>query len=205
MFKDISPDDKSIKAFKTYKQFTFTNSDSGSGIFGLEGISGSFHNFLTGSAASQSFCGFNEDSKSLQKHYSTWYSMGTFFKLPFYIFTHFPDLEALLPRINARGKNCTGGSTITREIFHFRPLFFHFSVRDIFIYFLLNVIPLVRSILSGVDSAYLIGVWAGFSRAPGIHSLTYIHTHVHSDARTFTHTHKTHTYTIKIILFVEIY
>ncbi len=84
MFKDISPDDKSIKEFKTYKQFTFTNSDTGSGIFGLEGVSGSFHNFLTGSAASHSFGVFNEDSKSLQKHYSTWYSMGTFFKLPLY-------------------------------------------------------------------------------------------------------------------------
>ena len=32
MFKDISPSDRSIKTFKTYKQFTFTNSDSGSGI-----------------------------------------------------------------------------------------------------------------------------------------------------------------------------
>ena len=84
MFKDISPDDRSIKEFKTYKQFTFTNSDTGSGVFGLEGISGSFHNFLTGSAASQSFGTFNANSESLQKHYSTWYSCGTFFKLPLY-------------------------------------------------------------------------------------------------------------------------
>ena len=84
MFKDISPDDRSIKEFKTYKQFTFTNSDSGSGVLGLEGISGSFHNFLTGSAASQSFGVYNDVSKSLQKHYDTWYSMGTFFKLPLY-------------------------------------------------------------------------------------------------------------------------
>tara|TARA_R110002020_G_scaffold29919_2_gene94452 strand:+ start:216 stop:1325 length:1110 start_codon:yes stop_codon:yes gene_type:complete len=84
MFKDISPDDRSIKEFKTYKQFTFTNSDSGSGVFGLEGLSGSFHNFLTGSAASQSFGVYNEDSKSLGKSWDTWYSMGTFFKLPLY-------------------------------------------------------------------------------------------------------------------------
>ena len=70
MYKDIASDDKSIQKFKTYKQFTFTNSDTGSGVFGLEGISGSFHNFLTASAASQSFGTFNADSESLEKHYS---------------------------------------------------------------------------------------------------------------------------------------
>ena len=32
MYKDISPDDKSIKEFKTYKSFTFTHTDSGSGV-----------------------------------------------------------------------------------------------------------------------------------------------------------------------------
>jgi len=84
MFKGISSDDRSIKEFKTYKQFTFTHSDSGSGVFGLEGISGSFHNFLTGSAASQSFGVFNSDSKSLGHSWDTWYSCGTFFKLPLY-------------------------------------------------------------------------------------------------------------------------
>jgi len=84
MFKDISTEDRSIQKFKTYKQFTYNNTDSGSGIFGLEGISGSFHNFLTGSAASQSFGVYNEDSKSFGKHWRTWYSMGTFFKIPLY-------------------------------------------------------------------------------------------------------------------------
>ena len=84
MYKDISPADRSIKEFKTYKQFTFTHSDSGSGVFGLEGISGSFHNFQTGSAASQSFGTYNEASKSLGHPWDTWYSNGTFFKLPLY-------------------------------------------------------------------------------------------------------------------------
>ena len=84
MFKDISPDDRSIKEFKTYKQFTFTNSDSGSGVFGLQGVSGSHHNFNTGSAASQSFGTFNEASQSLGHPWDTWYSNGTFFKLPLY-------------------------------------------------------------------------------------------------------------------------
>jgi|TARA_R110000851_G_scaffold11319_1_gene39789 hypothetical protein len=82
MFKDISPDDRSIKEFKTYKKFTFTNSDSGSGVYGLEGISGSFHNFNTGSAASQSFGLYNAESKSLGLGYRHWYQHGTFFKIP---------------------------------------------------------------------------------------------------------------------------
>ena len=84
MFKDISPDDRTIKEFKTYKQFTFTHTDSGSGVFGLEGLSGSFHNFLTGSADSQSFGVYNAESKSLGKPWDTWYSNGTFFKTPLY-------------------------------------------------------------------------------------------------------------------------
>ena len=84
MYKDIASNDRSIQKFKTYKQFTFTNSDTGSGVFGLEGISGSFHNFLSGSAASQSFGVFNEASKSFDKPWDTWYSCGTFFKLPLY-------------------------------------------------------------------------------------------------------------------------
>ena len=84
MYKDISPDDRSLKTFKTYKQFTFTNSDSGSGVYGLEGISGSRYNFMTGSAASQSYGSFNELSQSQGKAWNTWYSAGTFFKIPLY-------------------------------------------------------------------------------------------------------------------------
>ena len=84
MFKDISSDDRSIKTFKTYKKFTFTNLDSGSGVFGLEGISGSVHNFDTGSAASQSFGVYNSVSKSYGHPWHTWYSAGTFFKIPTY-------------------------------------------------------------------------------------------------------------------------
>lgn len=84
MFKDISPDDRSIKEFKTYKQFTFTQDDSGSGVYGLEAVNGSYHNFLTGSAESQSYGSFNQDSQSLGKNWTTWYKDGTFFKIPLY-------------------------------------------------------------------------------------------------------------------------
>lgn len=82
MFKDILPDDRSIQEFKSFKKFTFTNSDSGSGVYGLEGLSGSFHNFLTGSAESQSFGLYNAESKSLGLDYRHWYQHGTFFKIP---------------------------------------------------------------------------------------------------------------------------
>ena len=82
MFKDILPDDRSIQEFKTFKKFTFTNIDSGSGVFGLAGLSGSFHNFNTGSAASQSFGMYNAESKSLGLDYRHWYQHGTFFKIP---------------------------------------------------------------------------------------------------------------------------
>lgn len=82
MFKDISSDDRTITEFKSFKKFTFTNIDSGSGVYGLEGISGSFHNFNTGSAASQSFGLYNAESKSLGLDYRHWYQHGTFFKIP---------------------------------------------------------------------------------------------------------------------------
>ncbi len=67
MYKLLSPNDKSIKPFQVYKTFTFTNSDSGSLVYGLEGLSGSTHNFTTSSAASQSFGVYNELSASVGK------------------------------------------------------------------------------------------------------------------------------------------
>ena len=86
MFKDISPDDRSLKEFKTFKQFTFTEADSGSGIFGLEAKYGTFHGFMTGSAESQSYGRLNEESRSLNTPgaWRTWYEHGTFLKVPLY-------------------------------------------------------------------------------------------------------------------------
>ena len=57
MFKNIDPDDVSIKPFNVYKSFTFTQNDSGSGVFGLEGISGSitYGSFDPASSPSQSY------------------------------------------------------------------------------------------------------------------------------------------------------
>ena len=84
MFKNITSNDKSLRPFKTYKQFTFNETDSGSGIYAIEAISGSTHGFLTGSALSQSYGIYNSISESYGKEP---YSLGTFYKLPTYFST----------------------------------------------------------------------------------------------------------------------
>jgi hypothetical protein len=81
MLRNVHPQDVSIDPFKTYKRFQFTNVDSGSGVYGLRGVSGSYHNFITGSAASQSFGVYNSLSESLNKEP---YSLGTYYSLPLY-------------------------------------------------------------------------------------------------------------------------
>jgi hypothetical protein len=81
MLRNVHPQDVSIDPFKTYKKFQFTNVDSGSGVYGLRGISGSFHNFVTSSAASQSFGVYNSLSASLNREP---YSRGTYYSLPLY-------------------------------------------------------------------------------------------------------------------------
>ena len=48
LLRDVHPQDVSIEPFKTFKRFTFTNTDSGSGVFALKANSGSLHNIQTG-------------------------------------------------------------------------------------------------------------------------------------------------------------
>jgi hypothetical protein len=81
MLRNVHPQDVSIEPFKVYKRFQFTNVDSGSGVYGLRGVSGSYHNFTTGSAASQSFGVYNSLSASFEKEP---YSLGTYYSLPLY-------------------------------------------------------------------------------------------------------------------------
>ena len=50
MFKTLDPGDIRITPFKVGKEFTVSNTDSGSGVYSFRAISGSLHNFLTGSA-----------------------------------------------------------------------------------------------------------------------------------------------------------
>jgi len=79
MFKSLGANDRAIRPFKVYKSFTFTPADSGSGVYALEGISGSLYNYSSSSAASQSYGIYNAASASVGKQP---YSLGTFYKLP---------------------------------------------------------------------------------------------------------------------------
>ena len=89
ILRDVHPQDVSIEPFKTYKRFTFTNTDSGSGVFALKACSGSFRGFDSGSALSQSIGSFNQMSRSMALPKSTWYSGGTFYNLPtYYMLNH---------------------------------------------------------------------------------------------------------------------
>ncbi len=81
MLRNVHPQDVSIEPFKTYKRFQFTNVDSGSGVYGLRGVSGSAYNYLTSSAASQSFGIYSSISASVGKEP---YSLGTYYSLPLY-------------------------------------------------------------------------------------------------------------------------
>jgi hypothetical protein len=74
MFKNIDPDNVSIKPFNVYKSFTFTQNDSGSGVFGLEGISGSI-----------TYGSFDPESSPSQSYSKTNYPYSqSFFKEPLY-------------------------------------------------------------------------------------------------------------------------
>ncbi len=53
MFKTLDPADANITPFKVYKEFTVTNADSGSGVYGFKAVSGSTHSFTQTAAASE--------------------------------------------------------------------------------------------------------------------------------------------------------
>ena len=55
MFKRLDPRDINITPFKAYKEFTVTNTDSGSGVYGFRAISASAHNFNTDTAPKTTF------------------------------------------------------------------------------------------------------------------------------------------------------
>ena len=67
MFKRLDPRDINITPFKAYKEFTVTNVDSGSGVYGFRAISASAHNFDPDTATKTTF-----DSASFY-HIPTWF------------------------------------------------------------------------------------------------------------------------------------
>jgi len=69
MFKRLDPRDINITPFKAYKEFTVTNTDSGSGVYGFRAISSSAHNFNPDTATKTTF-----DSASFY-HIPTWFTI----------------------------------------------------------------------------------------------------------------------------------
>ena len=67
MFKRLDPRDINITPFKAYKEFTVTNVDSGSGVYGFRAISASAYNFDPDTATKTTF-----DSASFY-HIPTWF------------------------------------------------------------------------------------------------------------------------------------
>ena len=55
MFKRLDPRDINITPFKAYKEFTVTNIDSGSGVYGFRAISSSANNFNPNTATKTTF------------------------------------------------------------------------------------------------------------------------------------------------------
>ena len=51
MFKNLDPQDIKVKPFKSFKNFTFTNNDSGSGVFLVKARSGSYKQYVSSSDA----------------------------------------------------------------------------------------------------------------------------------------------------------
>ena len=68
IYKNLNPEDVSLRSFEVHKEFTFSNNDSGSGVYGIRAISGSIHNFQHSTANSQSFGVYNSLSSSVGKN-----------------------------------------------------------------------------------------------------------------------------------------
>ena len=69
MFKRLDPRDINITPFKAYKEFTVTNTDSGSGVYGFRAISSSAHNFNSDTAPKTTFDSASFYPTDYQLHY----------------------------------------------------------------------------------------------------------------------------------------
>ena len=69
MFKRLDPRDINVTPFKAFKEFTVTNADSGSGVYGFRAISSSIHNFNSDTATKTTF-----ESASFY-HIPTWFTI----------------------------------------------------------------------------------------------------------------------------------
>ena len=80
IYKNLKPEDVALRSFQVHKEFTFTNNDSGSGVYGIRAISGSIYNFKPSTANSQSFGEYNSVSASVGKepYWATYYEIPTY-------------------------------------------------------------------------------------------------------------------------------
>ena len=80
IYKNLNPEDVTLRSFQVHKEFTFTNNDSGSGVYGIRAISGSVYNFKSSTANSQSFGVYNSISASVGKkpYWATYYEIPTY-------------------------------------------------------------------------------------------------------------------------------
>jgi hypothetical protein len=77
MFKNLDPQDISKKSFQTFKNFTFNNNDSGSGVFAVKARSGSLFNYVS---SSDDFIGITSGSVTTN-YFSlpTWHTLNQTF------------------------------------------------------------------------------------------------------------------------------
>ena len=119
MLKNIDPSDKSIKPFKVFKNFTLTNISSGSGHLTLKAVSGSIHNFMTGSAASQSFGRYVHASGGFE--FGTYYDIPNYFMIKNLYYENDEPLRTFGSNNYKKTKKVLGGSarvfTIPRNLF----------------------------------------------------------------------------------------
>ena len=97
IYKNLNPEDVALRSFQVHKEFTFSNNDSGSGVYGIRAKSGSSWDFQQSKAISQSFGEYNSYSASLEKesYWATYYQLPLYFSLNnlFYRDTNVIDSE----------------------------------------------------------------------------------------------------------------
>ena len=93
VFRTVDPEDINLREYTAHKDFSLTQKDSGSGVFGLRGITGSTHLFVSESAASQSFF-------SGSTELATFYDIPTYYtvKHMFYEYDQLPNRQSISNR-----------------------------------------------------------------------------------------------------------
>ena len=95
MLKNLDPKDISIKPFKSFKNFTFTNNDSGSGVWLVKARSGSMFSYVSSSDSTTSIV-----SGSVTTRYfalPTWHTINKLFykdiSKPFNVFSSYDSTK----------------------------------------------------------------------------------------------------------------